>query len=67
MGKKSRRVRTGKKMTDADKKAIIEKDNNTLKLLSNLPASHINSYIKNVIRIKQPSSRIAAMTLKINL
>ena len=47
MGKKSRRVRTGKKMTDAEKKARIEKDNNKLKVLTYLPISHIHSYIKS--------------------
>jgi len=50
MGKKSRRVRTGKKMTDAEKKARIEKDNNKFKVLSYLPLSHIHSYIKSTSR-----------------
>ena len=47
MGKSSRRVRTGKKMTDAEKKANIEKYNNKLKVLTYLPISHVRSYIKS--------------------
>ena len=61
MGKKSRRVRTGKKMTDAEKKARIEKDNNKLKVLSYLPISHIHSYLKSTIHADTRGARGAAV------